>query len=62
MKKVILITGISSGFGKHTASLLAKNGYIVYGTVRKMTESEPGINVLEMDLLNPESIQRAVKL
>jgi short-subunit dehydrogenase len=62
MKKVILVTGISSGFGKHTASLLAKNGYIVYGTVRKMTESEPEINVLEMDLLSPESIQRAVKL
>lgn len=62
MKKVILVTGISSGFGKHTASVLAKNGYIVYGTVRKMTESESGINVLEMDLLSPESIQRAVKI
>ncbi len=61
MKKVILITGISSGFGKHTASALAKSGYIVYGTVRKITEAEPTVNVLEMDLLNPESIQNTVK-
>lgn len=61
MRKVILITGISSGFGKHTATLLAKNGHMVYGTVRKKTEIEPEINVLEMDLLKPESIKSAVK-
>ena len=34
MSKVILITGISSGFGKQTAQLLTSQGYIVYGTVR----------------------------
>lgn len=61
MKKVILITGISSGFGKYTASFLAQKGHTVYGTVRKKTEIEPLINVLEMDLLNPESIQNVVK-
>jgi short-subunit dehydrogenase len=61
MKKVILVTGISSGFGKHTAKLLAVNGHKVYGTVRKATDSEAGVNLLEMDLLNIESIQNAVK-
>lgn len=61
MKKVVLITGISTGFGKHTASLLAENGHLVYGTVRKTTEIDPKIKVLELDLLNLESIQNAVK-
>jgi short-subunit dehydrogenase len=61
MKKVILITGISSGFGKQTAVLLAKKGHAVYGTVRKMTEIEPLVNVLQMDLLNPDSIETAVQ-
>lgn len=60
MKKVILITGISSGFGKHIAALLAKKGHIVYGTVRKSTDFEANIKVLEMDLLKPESIKSAV--
>ena len=61
MKKVILITGISSGFGKQTAELLAKNGHIVYGTVRKKSESVPLVNVLNLDLMNPDSIINAVK-
>jgi short-subunit dehydrogenase len=34
-QKTILITGVSSGFGFHTAKLLALSGYQVYGTVRK---------------------------
>lgn len=60
MKKVILITGISSGFGKQTASLLAENGHIVYGTVRKENGSENQINYLKMDLMDFDSIKRAV--
>jgi short-subunit dehydrogenase len=35
LNKTILITGVSSGFGFHTAKLLALSGYNVYGTVRK---------------------------
>ena len=61
MKKVILITGVSSGFGKETARLLAQNGHVVYGTVRKETGSEPGIHILLMDLLNPGSISNVVQ-
>jgi len=61
MQKVILITGISSGFGKQTAALLAKNGHTVYGTVRKLTEAESNVNVLQMDLLNLDSITNAVQ-
>ena len=34
-KKVILITGASSGFGKVCAEYLSKQGYKAYGTTRK---------------------------
>jgi NAD(P)-dependent dehydrogenase (short-subunit alcohol dehydrogenase family) len=60
MKKVILITGISSGFGKQTARLLAEKGHIVYGTVRKETTSDISVNYLTMDLVDPDSIRSAV--
>ena len=59
MKKVILITGVSSGFGKHTSRLLVQAGHIVYGTVR--TESPSGSEgyVLKMDLTDFQSIKYA---
>lgn len=61
-KKVILITGISSGFGKQTAILLAENGHIVYGTVRKQVETLSGVHILSMDLLDTDSIQKSVHI
>lgn len=61
MKKVIFITGISSGFGKETAELLSRNGHTVYGTVRKPAEIDPFVHVLQMDLLNPDSIAKAAQ-
>lgn len=60
MGKVILITGISSGFGKSTATLLAQKGHTVYGTIRKQTETDPLVHVLQMDLTRPDSISKAV--
>jgi len=35
MKKVIVITGASSGFGALTARALAKAGHIVYASMRE---------------------------
>jgi NAD(P)-dependent dehydrogenase (short-subunit alcohol dehydrogenase family) len=61
MKKVILITGISSGFGKETSALLAAKGHTVYGTVRKMIESDTKIHVLNLDLTDINSIKKAVE-
>ncbi len=61
MKKVVLITGISSGFGKETASLLAKAGHTVYGTVRKKNGSDPLVIELLMDLTDNKSITAAAE-
>jgi NAD(P)-dependent dehydrogenase (short-subunit alcohol dehydrogenase family) len=60
MKKVILVTGISSGFGKETAALLAEEGHTVYGTVRKEVASNNKINILKMDLTDYESVKKTV--
>ena len=60
MKKVILITGISSGFGKQTSRLLAEKGHIVYGTVRSGIVSDTAVKYLTMDLTDIDSIKRVV--
>jgi len=60
MQKVVFITGVSSGFGKKTAELLAAKGHIVYGTVRKETEIMQNVNILKMDLTDHLSVKQAV--
>jgi len=61
MVKVILITGISSGFGRETAKLLADEGHSVYGTVRRDADKSGRVNILKMDLTDNESIKKAIK-
>jgi NADP-dependent 3-hydroxy acid dehydrogenase YdfG len=60
MNKVVFITGISSGFGKHTSSLLAQKGYTVYGTCRKPCEHDPLVNVLTLDVTDKASVERCI--
>jgi short-subunit dehydrogenase len=61
LKKVILITGVSSGFGKETARILAEAGHKVYGTVRNTPLQAGSVNVIKMDLMDFQSIAEEVK-
>jgi short-subunit dehydrogenase len=59
MKKVVLITGTSSGLGLALAIFLHQKGYHVYGTSRKPTATMPW-NMLQMDVTDGNSITSAV--
>jgi NAD(P)-dependent dehydrogenase (short-subunit alcohol dehydrogenase family) len=59
-KKVILITGVSSGIGKASAEHLSSLGHNVYGTCRKnIDENLPFVN-LKMDVTDDKSIQNVI--
>lgn len=60
MSKVVFITGISSGFGKHTSSYLAQNGYTVYGTCRSECEHDPLVNVLRLDVTDMVAVEECI--
>jgi len=57
---VILITGISSGFGQAMAARLSKDGHKVYGTYRNAPDRLPGVTYLQADVLSADQIQAAV--
>lgn len=54
MKKIVLITGASSGIGEATALLLSQEGYIVYAAARRIEKMQHlqarGIQILKMDV------------
>lgn len=61
MTKVVLITGVSSGFGKATSELLSAQGYSVYGISRSQDDDLTGkIKVLRADVTDAASVRRAV--
>jgi len=75
MKKVVLITGASSGFGRLTAEALAKAGHVVYGSMRQIkTRNAPAaaqlaafsqqnnvdLRALELDVQSQDSVDAAV--
>jgi short-subunit dehydrogenase len=59
-KQVILITGITSGFGKAMAERLSSDGHKVYGTHRHAEERIPGVTYIKADAQIPEDCEKAV--
>ena len=60
VKSIVLITGISSGFGLETARLLSQEGHSVYGTVRRVVEPLPNVHYLQLDVRDSEAVKKAV--
>lgn len=62
-KKVVLITGATSGMGELTASYLAQNGYIVYAGTRdkdNLSSDIENVNYVYLDVTKTDSIKEAV--
>ena len=64
MKKVILLTGASSGIGYQTAESLAKEGHVVYGAARRTEKMETlkqfGVKPIYLDVTDEESIKSSI--
>jgi short-subunit dehydrogenase len=62
MKKIILVTGASSGLGEATAKALAAKGHTVYGTSRDIIRLKglPFIP-LQMDVTNDDSVHAGIR-
>lgn len=64
-KKVVLITGVSSGIGLSAAQIFHDKGWIVVGTVRgNNTKSLAGmsIDIQEAEMTKPEDLKRVMEL
>lgn len=65
VRKVVLVTGASSGIGFDAAQALAARGHKVYAAARRVEKMEPlkakGIEVLRMDVTDEASMAKGVE-
>lgn len=61
MKKVIFITGVSSGFGLHIAKTLSLQGHTVYGSSRKEGFRLEGVHVFRMDVTSETEVKNSIE-
>ena len=64
-RRVVLITGTTSGMGRATALYLAQKGYVVYAGTRTPSKlstlkKSDNIHVIELDITQSQSIKKAV--
>ena len=61
-RKVVLITGASSGMGKEMALLLAREGHFVYGAARRVDRmrdlEEAGGHAVALDVTHEATVRR----
>lgn len=64
-KKVVLITGASSGIGYDAAQMLAQQGHRVYAAARRLERMKPlkdfGVQVVPLDVTDETSIKQCVE-
>lgn len=61
-RKVVLVTGASSGLGRATAMLLAGQGHRVFGTSRRPFAADlPGVEMVVLDVREEASADEAVR-
>lgn len=63
-QRIALVTGASSGIGRATAELLARNGYYVFAAARRVHRLEQirsdHIEPIQLDVTNEEAVRKAV--
>lgn len=60
-KRIVLVTGASSGIGEATADRLALAGFKVYGTSRRASKAPRSFEMLPLDVTSEESVAAAVR-
>jgi len=65
-QKAVLITGASTGIGRHAAEALADEGYFVYAGARKQKDLDalnaiPNVQAIRLDVTSQEEVDAAVE-